>query len=99
MGVSSSITKQSVKQTQKVSDDILQVSNQSCKANCTSDFSNNTVIIENLDIGGNLDLYAICEVTGFECTLNSYLDTDISTILKSMAEQKSSATDGIGFNF
>ena len=96
MGVSAS--NQTVRQNQEVSNKVLQVSQQNCSASCTAYQDNNTIIIIDSKTG-DLGLNNVCTIDNFSCTINNYFESNIDSILKSMADQNVQASSGFTFDF
>jgi hypothetical protein len=92
------VSSQTLSQNQKVSNSVLQISNQNCNATCTAIQDNNTIIIIDSNTG-DLELNNVCTIDDYTCTINNYFDSNIETILKSMAEQNAQASTGFTFDF
>lgn len=87
-----SYTTQKVKINQKVTNDIMQVSNQYCEIASTQDFTGNTLFF----IGGTGDvrIEQTSTLSNVNCNMSSVLDSQILNILESMTKQDLNITSG-----
>lgn len=80
-----------------IANSILQSANSTCTISCKNVQSGNTVIIEDTTLG-DVDFSQTCAVTGSNCVIKTYLDSNLSNILDNMSQQTSASKSGIGFS-
>lgn len=72
---------------QNTKTNILQLSQENCKANCSNYSGDNTIIINGTEIKDNLDFNQQC-VTNVNCIMESQLDNQVQNILSSTIDQE-----------
>jgi len=80
-----------------VSNSVLQSATSKCSFTCNNTSSGNTVIITDSTVG-NIDFSQTCAIQGTACTIKTYLDTNITTIMAAMAEQNTATMNPIGIS-
>lgn len=77
-----------------VQNDIMQKSNASCTTSSSSSVQDNTVIVDNSNIGSDFTITAVSGLN-MQCQIDNNLKSNISSIISSSLNQKISTSDGI----
>lgn len=92
-----STTSQSVNESLLASNAVLQSAQSTCSVTCSNESSGNTYVFDGTT-AGNLDFSQTCAITGTECLISSYLETNITDIMSSMAKQTEATMNPIGMS-
>jgi cobalamin biosynthesis Mg chelatase CobN len=72
---------------QYIYNNVVQSSKENCVISCTNNSSDFLVLLDNVNIKGNVDFSQYCGIQGATCLLKSYIDSNINNVINSIAQQ------------